>query len=59
MKYNQKEIKKLNILIEENKEGDEEKLIDQLKEINNNINKIEKDIKELNKIRVVKLEMKK
>ena len=52
MKYNQKEIKKLNILIEENKEGDEEKLTDELKEINNNINKIENDIKELNKIKL-------
>ena len=52
MKYHKKEIQKLNKLLEENKEGDEQKLSNELKEINNNINIIEKEIKELNKIKL-------
>ena len=51
IKYNKKEIKRLNQLIEKNKEGTEQKLTEELKEINDNITKIEKEIKELNIIK--------
>ena len=51
IKYNEKEIKKLNKLIEENKDGNEQKLNNELKEVNEQINKLQKEIEELNKIK--------
>lgn len=48
--YNQKEIKKLNKLLEE---ANKEKLTNELKDINDKINEIENDIKQLNKIKLV------
>lgn len=47
--YNQKEIKKLNKLLEE---ANEEKLTNELKEINDKIDEIKNDIKRLNKIKL-------
>ena len=47
--YNQKEIKKLNKLLEE---ANEEKLTNELKEINDKIDEIQNDIKRLNKIKL-------
>jgi hypothetical protein len=47
--YNQKEIKKLNKLLEE---ANEEKLTNELKEINDKIYEIQNDIKRLNKIKL-------
>jgi chromosome segregation ATPase len=46
--YNQKEIKKLNKLLEE---ANEEKLTNELKEINDKIDEIQNEIKRLNKIK--------
>ena len=51
IKYNKNEIKRLNKLLKKNKEGSEQQLSDELKAIKDNINKIEKEIKELNKIK--------
>ena len=47
--YNQKEIKKLNKLLEE---ANEQKLTNELKEINDKIDEIQNDIKRLNKIKL-------
>ena len=52
IKYNKKEINKLNKLLENNKENDEQIKIDELKKINNKINELNKEIKELNKIKL-------
>jgi hypothetical protein len=52
IKFNQKEIKKLNKLIEENKDGCEQKLNTELQELNSKINILQKEIEELNKIKL-------
>ena len=52
IKYNKKEIKRLNKLLKKNEEGNEQKLSDELKKIQDNIIKIEKEIKELNKVKL-------
>ena len=50
--YNKKEIEKLNELLEKTKEGNEGKLSEELKELNENINKIKIEIEDLNKIKM-------
>ena len=52
IKYNKKDIKILNKLLEENKEGKEQELNNELKELNDKINLIQKEIGELNKIKL-------
>ena len=52
IKYNKKDIKILNKLLEENKEGKEQDLSNNLKELTDKINLIQKDIEQLNKIKL-------
>ena len=52
IKYNKKDIKILNNLLEENIEGKEQELSNNLKELNDKIKLVEKDIEELNKIKL-------
>jgi len=51
IKYYEKEIEKVKGLLEENKEGKEQELNTQLKDLNNAINEKENKIKELNKMK--------
>ena len=50
IKYNKKEIKKLNEIL--GKEGKEQQLNEELNEINENINKTKSEIEELNKVKM-------
>ena len=52
IKSNQKEIKKLNSLLENNSEDGKQKLNKELKEINDKISILQKEIDELNKIKL-------
>ena len=52
IKYNEKEVNKLSQLLESSNEGIEQKLKDELNEINDKISDLQKEIEELNKIKM-------